>query len=180
MSNSIKQWYILYTKAGCEKKVSNLLTRRNIINYYPVKRQSNTRKKLVITPLFNSYVFVQAAEQELAGIRSVEGVINFGYWLGKPAIIKDEEIEVMKRFVNEYANIRLEKIPFNVNGMVRVVGIPQLEQKGHVISVKNNTVKIVLASLGYVMVAELEKTNAEILTTAKKSFGFLEKFQYAV
>ena len=180
MSNSIKQWYILYTKAGCEKKVSNLLTRRNIINYYPVKRQSNTRKKLVITPLFNSYVFVHAAEQELGAIRSVEGVINFGYWLGKPAIIKDEEIEVMKRFVNEYANVRLEKIPFNVNGTVRVVGVPQLEQKGHVISVKNNTVKIVLASLGYVMVAELEKTNAEIISTAKKSFGLLEKFQYAV
>ncbi|MEO6722062.1 MAG: transcription termination/antitermination NusG family protein [Ferruginibacter sp.] len=180
MSNSTKQWYILYTKTGCEKKVSNLLTRKNIVNYYPVKRLWNSRKKVILEPLFNSYVFVQVTERDLLNIRLFDGVINLGYWLGKPAIIRDEEIEIMKRFMNEYSSVKLEKIPFNVAGTVRVVGDSLMEQKGHVISVKNNTVKIVLPSLGYMMIADLEKANVEILTAAKKSFSLLERFQYAV
>jgi transcription termination/antitermination protein NusG len=180
MSISTKQWYVLYTKAGCEKKVSNLLTRKNIVNYYPVKRLWNNRKKVVLEPLFNSYVFVQIAEQDLLSTRTFDGIINFGYWLGKPAVIRDEEIEIMKRFMNEYSNVKLEKIPFNLTGTARAVGVPFIEQKGHVISVKNNTVKIVLPSLGYMMVAELEKSNVELFTAAKKSFSILEKFQYAI
>ena len=180
MSNSLKQWYVLYTKAGCEKKVSNLLTRKNIVNYYPVKREWNSRKKMVLEPLFNSYVFIHVTENELPAIRMTEGVINFGYWLGKPAVIRNEEIEVIKRVVSEYTSVKLEKIPFNVSGTVRVIGAPVLDQKGGNVSVKNSIVKIVLPSLGYMMVAELEKVNLEVLSSAKKTFSILEKFQYAV
>ena len=180
MSNSTKQWYILYTRTGYEKKVSNLLSRKSIDNYYPVKRHWNGRKKIVAEPLFDSYVFVRVREAELSHIRITDGVINFAYWLGKPAIVRDEEIDIMKRFTNEYSNVNLEKIPFNVNGTSRVIGTPLIEQKGHVISVKNNTVKIVLPSLGYIMVAELEKVNAELVSPSKKSYTLLEKFQYAV
>ena len=180
MSDSLKQWYVLYTKTGCEKKVSNSLTRKNIVNYYPVKRQWNSRKKMVLEPLFNSYVFIHVAENELSTIRMTEGVINFGYWLGKPAVIKDEEIEVIKGVMNEYTNVNLEKIPFNVNGTVRVIGAQLSEQTGHNVSGKNNIVKVVLPSLGYMMVAEMERVSVEVLNSAKKSVSILEKFQYAV
>jgi len=180
MSISTKNWYILYTKAGVEKKVSNLLSRKNVVNYFPIKRQWNGRKKIVMEPLFNSYVFVQIEESKFQQIRAVDGVINFAYWLGKPAIIHEEEIDIMKRFLNEYSAIKVEKIPFNVNGSVRVIGTPVLEQKGQVISVKNNTVKIVLPSIGYILIAELEKANVEMITAKKQAFGILEKFQFAV
>ena len=76
--------------------------------------------------------------------------------------------------------LRWRKIPFNVNGSVRVIGTPVLEQKGQVISVKNNTVKIVLPSIGYILIAELEKANVEVITAKKQAFGILEKFQFAV
>ena len=180
MSNSTKRWYILYTKAGNEKKVSGLLSRKNIDNYYPLKRQLTGRKKLVLEPLFISYVFVRVEESKLQQVKMVDGVINFAYWLGKPAVILDEEIDIMKRFLNEYSSIQVEKIPFNVDGVVRMINNPVLEHKGQVISVKNNTVKIVLPSIGYVLVAELEKSNVEIITSKKQVFGILEKFQFAV
>ncbi|MCW3094268.1 MAG: NusG antitermination factor, partial [Ferruginibacter sp.] len=47
MSNS-KNWYALYTRPGTEKKVANLLSRKNIENYCPLKRQGNARKKVVL------------------------------------------------------------------------------------------------------------------------------------
>src|SRR5436190_16268144 len=113
MSNSIKNWYSLYTRQGCEKKVANLLSRKNIENYCPMKRQWNGRRKPVLEPLFNSYVFVQTSETDLQNIRMLDSVVNFVYWLGKPAIIRQEEIEMIRRFMNEYINVKLEKIPFD-------------------------------------------------------------------
>jgi len=181
MSNSTKQWYALYTKPGCEKKVANLLTRKNIENYCPLKRSLNLRRKLVLEPLFNSFVFVQIGDTaEMQSIRKTDSVINFVYWLGKPAVIQDEEIEIMKRFMGEYANVKMEKIPFDVEGMARVIEGPQPESKAHTVFVKNNTVKIVLPSLGYMMLAEAEKSNVEVIVSTEKQFTLGEKYQFAI
>jgi transcription antitermination factor NusG len=86
------------------------------------------------------------------------------YWLSKPAIIKDREIEAIREFLNEYKSIRLEKTNVNVNDMVRILRGPLMEYEGSVVGVKSNTVKIVLPSLGYLMVAEIEKVNVEVVT----------------
>jgi len=180
MGNSTKNWYILYTKPGCEKKVSNLLSRKNIENFCPLKRYWNGRKKVILEPLFTSYVFVQITDADMQNIRLTDSVVNFVYWLGKPAVIREEEIEIMKRFMNEYANVKLEKIPLDVNGSVRLVGITPAENKANMVSVKNNTVKIILPSLGYMMLAEVEKSNVEVISSIKQSFTNEGKYQFAL
>jgi transcription antitermination factor NusG len=180
MGNSTKNWYALYTKPGCEKKVANFLSRRNIENFCPLKRQWNGRKKVVLEPLFNSYVFVQITDTDIQHIRMTDSVVNFVYWLGKPAVIRDEEIEIMKRFMNEYANVKLEKISLDVNDKVRLIGIAPADTKANIVSVKNNIVKIILPSLGYMMLAEVEKSNIEIIKSIKQSLTIEEKYQYAI
>lgn len=181
MGDSIKNWYALYTKPGCEKKVANLLSRKNIENYCPLKRHLNGRKKVMLEPLFDSYVFVKITDStDLQIIRMTDSVVNFVYWLGKPAEIQAEEIEVMKRFMNEYASVKLEKIPLDVNGRVKVTGSSPVENKVNLVSVKNNTVKIVLPSLGYMMLAEVEKSNVEIIPPTKQPFPIEGKYQYAI
>lgn len=177
MSNSTKKWYILFTREGCEKKVANQLTRKNIENYFPLKKEWNTKGKLLIEPLFTSYVFVRLEECTNLSIRSIDGVINFAYWLGKPAVVRNEEIEIMKRFLTEYSAVKTEKIPLNVNGAFRVVGTPLMEQKGQLVSVKNNTVKIVLPSIGFMLITELEKSNLDIINAPKQYFGLIEKLR---
>jgi len=181
MGNSTSNWYALYTKRGCEKKVANLLSRKNIENYCPLKRHLNGRKKVMLEPLFDSYVFVKLPDAaDLQKIRVTDSVVNFVYWLGKPAVIQAEEIEIMKRFINEYASVKLEKIPMDVNGKVKVIGIPQAENKVNLASVKNNTVKILLPSLGYMMLAEVEKSNVEMITSLKQSFTIEGTYNYAI
>lgn len=180
MSNSIKKWYALSTKPGCEKKVANLLSRKNIENFCPLKRQWNGRKKVVLEPLFDSYVFVQITDMDIAAIRATDSVVNFIYWLGKPAVIQNEEIEIMKRFMNEYANVKLEKIPLDINGSVRTIGMFPADNKANMVTVKNNTVKIVLPSLGYLLLAEVEKSNVEILPSNNQSYAVSDKYKYAI
>src|SRR4030081_78378 len=117
MTNS-ENWYALYTKHRWEKKVADLLSVKNIENYCPVNRvyrQWSDRKKMITVPLFTCYVFVKIDEKKQLSTRSTIGVINFVYWLNKPAIIHDEEIALIKKFMNEYENVQLEKIPVQNN-----------------------------------------------------------------
>jgi len=165
---SNKQWYAVYTKPRWEKKVAELLTKKKIQNYCPlnkVRKQWADRKKIVLEPLFTSYVFVRASEMEHLQIKQTTGVINLLYWLGKPAVIKDVEIDIIQRFLNDHMNVHLEKTRVNVNDIVRIITGPLMEHEGKVVAVKSKTVKIILPSLGYIMVAEVKAVNVELISS---------------
>jgi transcription antitermination factor NusG len=162
-----KKWYAVYTKPRCEKKVADLLSKKNIENYCPlnkVQKQWSDRKKIILEPLFNSYVFVRILSDEHLAVRQTYGILNFVYWLNKPALVRNDEIELIKRFLNEYKSVRLVKATVNVSDTIRVVSGPFMELQGNVISVKNKTIKIILPSLGYWMHAEVESSNVELVS----------------
>jgi transcription antitermination factor NusG len=148
-----KNWYAVYTKPHCELKVAASLTRKKIDNYCPLNRVGNyqsIRKKTSYEPLFPSFVFVYISESEIPFIRQTADVINFIYWLGKPAMVKETEIRGMHDFTNAHCNIKLEKTIVNTTAMVRV-----LNETGN--SVENGStdslIKLSLPSLGYLIVA---------------------------
>lgn len=160
-----KSWYAVYTKSHCEKKVASLLTKRKIETYYPVNRiisYNSNKKKTVYEPLLSSFVFVNITDCEMDAIKKISCVINFVYWLGKPALIKQDEIVNMQYFTNEYSNIKLEKKIVNPDESVKIISDPHIDLKGKLISVKNTLVQLWLPSLGYMMVAELEKSNFDM------------------
>jgi transcription antitermination factor NusG len=165
--NENKKWYAVYTRPRWEKKVAEILTRRKIENYCPINKvvkQWSDRKKVIYEPLFTSYVFVRVPEFDITSLKQTQGVINLVYWLGKPAVIRDFEIEEIKKFLCEYINIKLEKAPININDKIRILGGPLMELEGEVLSVGNNTVKVALPSLGYMMFAEVETANVKVIS----------------
>jgi transcription antitermination factor NusG len=165
MSNE-KRWYAVYTRARWEKKVADLLNRRKVENFCPLNkivRQWADRKKTIYEPLFTSYVFVHASEMEQLAIQKTDGIMNFVYWLGKPAVIKDEEINTIRLFLEEHNNIRLEQIHVNITDRVRIIHGPLANREGDVLEVKRNSVRVTLPSLGYDMIAEVAKSRIEVL-----------------
>jgi transcription antitermination factor NusG len=161
-----KYWYAVYTKPRCEKKVAEALTKKKIDNYCPlnkVLKQWHDRKKFIFEPLFTSYVFVHVEENQIADVRKTDGIINFVHWLSKPAIIKTDEIETIKNFLNDYSNIHLEKVNVNIHDTVRIMNGPLMNQEGNVIEINNRSVKIILPSLGYMMVAQIEKQHVKVI-----------------
>lgn len=156
------QWYAVYTKPCWEKKVAGLLAMYGIEHYCPlqrIQRRWSDRKKIIMEPLFKSYVFVHITQKEQGAVKQVNGVLNFVHYLGKPAVIRNEEIDIIKQFLNEYRNVRLERMEFNVNDHVRIVSGPLMMMEGDVVEVKHKTVKVLLPSLGFAMTAEIEKAN---------------------
>ena len=158
------QWFAVYTKPRWEKKVAALLSARGIKNYCPlnkVERQWSDRKKTIEEPLFKSYVFVNISEPDHTLVRRVDGVLNFVSWLNKPAVIRDEEIETIKLFLSDHQNVYLEKVDVNLNDRVRILSGPLMTREGNVLEIKHKTVKVLLPSLGFTLVAEISKTNLE-------------------
>jgi transcription antitermination factor NusG len=151
-------WYVLYTKSDCEKKVSALLTKKKINNYCPLNKlnkQLADRKKTIFVPLFNSFVFVNASEIEIIKIKKTnQDIVNFVYWLGKPVEIREEEIENIKLFLEEYSDVKIEKTEINMNNMLRFVKGPYMDSKIKSSTSDEKYVCMNIQSLGYILKAE--------------------------
>jgi len=156
-----RKWYAIYTRPRWEKKVNLLLTEKGVESYCPlnkVKRKWSDRLKTVEEPLFKSYVFVKIDDGEKTTVRMTSGVINFVYWNKKPAIIKEKEIQVIKRFLDEHENVHVYPIELRLNDRVRVIAGSFMDQEGKVLDVRHKAVKVAIDSLGYVLVAHIERS----------------------
>ena len=155
------KWYAVYTRPRWEKKVNTLLLQKGVEVYCPlnkVRRKWSDRIKTVEEPLFKSYVFVKITDEDRTNVRMTNGVVNFVYWNGKPAIIKDKEIQTIKRFLDEYENVEAVKIDLAPEDRVKVVAGPMMDKEGKVLEVKNKTVKVCIDSLGYMLIAYIDKS----------------------
>jgi transcription antitermination factor NusG len=162
MTGNTKTWYAVYTKPRWEKKVFSLMVEKGMEAYCPlnrIKKKWSDRLKWVEEPLFKSYVFVKISEEEQTQIRMVNGVVNFVYWLGRPAIIKDREIEIIRKFLNEYTDVRVEPLQLQTDAKVTILQGALMDKEATVIKVLNNKVLVNIESLGHSLVAMVEKSN---------------------
>ena len=99
--DKVSNWYAIYTKPRGERKVSELLSRKGFQSYCPmnkVMRQWSDRKKFIQEPLFKSYIFIHIPESEQYKVKEVSGVLYFVSCLGRPAVVRSEEIEMIQGF----------------------------------------------------------------------------------
>ena len=154
------KWFAIYTRPRWEKKVNNLLIQKGIEAYCPlnkVRRKWSDRIKVVEEPLFKSYVFLKIKDENRADVRMTNGVVNFVYWNGKPAIIKEKEILTIKKFLDEFEYVEAIKIDIKPEDRVLITSGPLMDQEGSVIEVKNKMVKVCIDSLGYMLIAYIDK-----------------------
>lgn len=172
MKTENKNWFVLYTRSRCEKKVAGILSKRNYENYCPLNRtykQWADRKKWVHEPLFPSYVFIKTSENEINEIKRIASeIVNVVYWIGQPARIKNEEIEEIKNYLNEYSNVRIERNCVNINDTVKIIRGPLMNTEGKVTHINNNIVKLLLPNLGFILSADVSISNIKIINVGKK------------
>jgi transcription antitermination factor NusG len=143
-------WFVIYTKSRQERKVALELEKMGITAYCPMInqiRQWSDRKKKIEVPLISSYVFVQVKERDREAVFEVPGIVRYVYWLEKPAIVRDEEIAVMKAWLSTQA------VEAKVEGLRRCdrmkVSSGVFEGKeGFVEEISKNRVLLLLPDLG--------------------------------
>lgn len=141
--------------------MNQLLTEKGLECYCPlnkVRRKWSDRVKVVEEPLFKSYVFVKIGDDDRSTVRMTPGAINFVYWDGKPAVIREKEINAIKRFLNEYENVEVQQVEIKVNQRVRITNGMLMDQEGKVLDVRHKTAKVAIDSLGYILVAYIDRS----------------------
>jgi len=164
--NEHTHWYVVYTRPRWEKKVAGLLTERGIAHYCPlnkVQKQWSDRKKVVLEPLFKGYVFVQLPEDKKWDIKQIDGVLNYVYWLGKPAVVKDGDIENIRKFLNEFENIEVIHANLSVNDTVLVKNGLLMNYKGIVLEVLGNRARVNIESMGIQLSAVFDNKNLHVV-----------------
>ncbi len=162
-----RKWLAVYTRPRWEKKVNQLLKEKGTESYCPlnkIRRKWSDRVKLVEEPLFKSYVFVKISEDDRTTVRMTPGVINFVYWNGKPAVIREKEIATIRKFLDEYEEVEVQPINLEVDQRVKIITGPLMDQEGKVLDIRHKTAKVAIDSLGYILVAYIDRSK---LTSAR-------------
>jgi transcription antitermination factor NusG len=145
-------WFALYTKPRFEKKVTERLEKMGIAVYCPMVtqlKQWSDRKKKVTVPLLPSYVFVQLDHQFRDTVFTVDGIVRYVYWLGQPAVIRDEEIQDLKDFLKNKIVTSFTVSSIQVGQNYTITSGPFQGIAGVVSRVDKNYLEIILKELGF-------------------------------
>lgn len=164
---SVKTWHVIYTKSKWELKVDSLLTKNGFESWCPVQkreRQWSDRKKIIEEPLFRSYVFIKASKEDYIKILSTNGVVNFLYFLKKPAIIRDVEIEAIRKYLGQ-SNTTIQVVDMANLPPQTKVEINQglfMGQKGEVVKASKKSVYVKLESINMMMIVEFKASEVSL------------------
>ena len=159
-------WYILYTKSRSEKLAAKALIQRGVDVYCPlrkVKRQWSDRVKIVEEPLFRSYCFVNVPETGRSVVYGAPGIVGYMYWLNKPAVVRPEEIQLIKDMLNDFDHESLEIHGFATADRLQINSGAFMGQQGEVISAQGKTIVVEIKSLSMYITVDLTKNKVEKL-----------------
>lgn len=154
-------WYVVYTKSNTEKRVAESLRNRDIEVFCPVRKVKRTwsdRVKIVEEPLFRSYCFVHLDETARSSVFGVPGLVCYLHWLKKPAIVRDQEIEVIKRMLNDFDHASIKVQTFTVSETVKIDSGVFIDQEGQIVSTQGKRLVLHLESLGISISVDTSKT----------------------
>jgi len=164
MTEKNSTWYVVYTRPRWEKKVAANLEAKGIEYYCPlnkVQKQWSDRKKVVLEPLFKGYVFVNIDDAAKWDVKLVDGIVNYVYWLGKPAVVREEDIVTIRKFLQEFENVEVTDKNLDVNKTVIVKQGVLMNYKGIIVEVSGNKAKVKIDSMGLELSAIFDKSNLE-------------------
>ncbi len=106
-------WWAVYTRHQHERVVGDLLARKDFevfLPFYQSTRRWKDRLKALSLPLFPCYVFLHGGIERQLQILTTPGVYSIVTSAGRTAVIPGEEIEAVKRMVEN--SLRVEPHPF--------------------------------------------------------------------
>ena len=154
------KWHVLYTKPRHEIKTLERLVQNGFEVYCPMKttlKQWSDRKKKVSEPLLPSYIFIKITEKERATPLTDPSVLNYIFWLGKPATVRASEIDTLKGIISKEKVQEFEVRELKIGDEIEINKENFNVKKGIVKITSNNYIKAELKELGITIV--LKKTD---------------------
>ena len=143
-------WYVIHTKPKGEKKAEEQLLSLGINAYCPTRdeiRNWSDRKKRIQVPILPSMVLVKIDEKDFNRVFESPAVLRYMFWLGKRALVRQAEVDTLKKYLKGDYNLIDSKL-----SDIRIGDDFSLSsfnnERGIVNRISNNNIWIYLKSIG--------------------------------
>ena len=126
-------WYVAYTYPKAEKKVEKRVREMGIDAYLPLKKVQRVwsdRVKTIEQPLFSNYIFIKTIEGNIPRLVDLHGIAKFISFGKRLAIVKEKEIEMIKKALSIGKEICIDESSFKEGRKVMVKQGPFAGLKG--------------------------------------------------
>ena len=144
-------WYVIHTKPKGEKKAEEHLLSLGINAYCPTRdeiRIWSDRKKRIQVPVLPSMVLVNIEDKDINKVFESSSVVRYMFWLGKRAVVRQSEVDLLKKYLKgdyNLINSKLSNIKVGDNFSLSSFN----NERGIVNRISNNNIWIYLKSIGY-------------------------------
>ena len=152
--NSLKKWFVIYTKSRNELRVTERLSCLGIEVYTSTKvevRQWSDRKKKIIVSLLSSMVLVCLKENEVDRVFDVPGVVRYLFEKGKRAVVFDKDVLAMKSYLANQNILQEKGLAIGDSSKV-----PLLDKEAMILSLKGKNCNAQLKKLGALVSFQLK------------------------
>jgi transcriptional antiterminator RfaH len=154
------KWYPVYTCPRAEKRVFQRLSDSGVEAFLPTQKtlkQWCDRKKWVEEPLFPSYLFVRIDFSEHIKVLQVNGIVRFIFFGGKPAFIRNDQIELIRKLISGKDNFEITQSPFEIGEKVEIITGPFRGNKAELTSWKGKRCLVVrIEVINYNLLLDVE------------------------
>ena len=156
-----RAWLVIYTKPRWEKKLADQLTAKGFTVYCPtqrVKRRWSDRTKWIDQPLFSSHIFVHLEPERRDAIYFTPGFVRFLFWNKRPAVVRDEEIATLRRWLNDFDHEAISIQSLATGSRVSVTSGPLQGREATVLEQRGTKLELYLEDLQVKVSVDLTKT----------------------
>lgn len=164
---NLTYWYAFYTFPRAEKKVSEKLVKHGIEHYLPLMKtlkQWSDRKKMVIEPVFKSYIFIKVTPEDIKKVIPIDGILKVISFGNIPQSIPDDQIKFLRLLLESPDEIEISST-LQTGDQVRIIQGPLAGAEGFLSNIGSKNFKINIEIVGHsiavaVNPAYLEKVNS--------------------
>ena len=158
---SAAAWLVIYTKPRWEKKLADQLTAKGFEVYCPtqrVKRRWSDRTKWIDQPLFSSHIFVYLEPERRDAVYFTPGFVRFLFWNKRPAVVRDEEIATLRRWLNDFDHEDISVEAYRPGIQIKVQSGPLQGREATVLEQRGTKLELYLEDLQVKVSVDVNKT----------------------
>lgn len=155
-----EQWFVLYVRSKREKPIETYINDLGIgiEAFCPTIKELRVysdRKVHVDTPLFKSMLFVKAKEVDRAKVFEIPGTLRYLFYLGKPGIVRPEEMRYLMRLGERKNLVTPELEPIEPGAVIDLTKMGFRDVGGVVQRVTKNHIWVLLKTIGCILKVSL-------------------------
>ena len=160
-AQSAAAWLVIYTKPRWEKKLADQLAAKGFEVYCPtqrVKRRWSDRSKWIDQPLFSSHIFVHLEPERRDAVYFTPGFVRFLFWNKRPAVVRDEEIATLRRWLNDFDHESISVEAYQHGTSIKVQSGPLQGREATVLEQRGTKLELYLEDLQVKVSVDVNKT----------------------